>query len=149
MEQMKNDAVNHPSHYTDGKYECIDFIESWGLGFHLGNAVKYITRAGKKDPGKTKEDLEKAIWYVKRARTYDKPHIYYASSITTHCSGNPLDISTEKEKKKIDAYDYICDKQLSYPLGLALFHIIRGELEEALIHLDEAILEVQYEVKLQ
>ena len=144
----EHDAVNHPKHYTDGKYECIDFIESWGLGFHLGNAVKYITRAGKKDPEKTKEDLEKAIWYVKRARTYDNPHVYYASPVIS-CCGDPLGISTEKAEKKIDAYDYICDKQLSYPLGLALLRIIHGELEEALIHLDEAILEVQYEVKLQ
>ena len=62
----KNDPVNHPSHYTDGKIEVIDFIEDKKLGFHLGNAVKYIARAGKKDPAKTVEDLEKAIWYIKR-----------------------------------------------------------------------------------
>lgn len=60
------DNVNHPSHYTDGKIEVIDFIEDKHLGFHLGNAIKYIARAGKKDPTKTKEDLEKAIWYIKR-----------------------------------------------------------------------------------
>lgn len=63
---IMNDPVNHPSHYTDGKIEVIDFIEDKKLGFHLGNAVKYITRAGKKDPAKTVEDLEKAIWYIKR-----------------------------------------------------------------------------------
>lgn len=62
----KNDPVNHPSHYTDGKIEVIDFIEDKKLGFHLGNAVKYISRAGKKNPAKTVEDLEKAIWYIKR-----------------------------------------------------------------------------------
>lgn len=61
-----NDDVNHPSHYTDGKIEVIDFIEDKHLGFHLGNAIKYIARAGKKDPTKTKEDLEKAIWYINR-----------------------------------------------------------------------------------
>lgn len=61
-----DDPVNHPSHYTDGKIEVIDFIEDKKLGFHLGNAVKYIARAGKKDPTKTVEDLEKAIWYIKR-----------------------------------------------------------------------------------
>lgn len=69
---MFNDPVNHPAHYTGGKYECIDFIESWGLGFHLGNAVKYIVRAGKKDPEKKEEDLKKALWYLKRA-AQDKP----------------------------------------------------------------------------
>ena len=62
----KNDPVNHPSHYTDGKIEVIDFIEDKKLGFHLGNAVKYISRAGKKDPNKEIEDLEKAIWYIQR-----------------------------------------------------------------------------------
>ena len=67
----EHDPVNHPKHYTDGKYECIDFIESWGLGFHLGNAVKYITRAGKKEPEKTKEDLEKALWYLERFLKYN------------------------------------------------------------------------------
>lgn len=61
-----NHPVNHPSHYTDGKIEVIDFIEDKGLGFHLGNAVKYIARAGKKDPDKAVEDLEKARWYLDR-----------------------------------------------------------------------------------
>lgn len=59
-------AVHSPKHYTDGKIEVIDFIEDKGLGFHLGNCVKYVARAGKKDPNKTKEDLNKAIWYIKR-----------------------------------------------------------------------------------
>ena len=50
--QPKHDPVNHPAHYTDGKIEVIDFIEDKGFGFNLGNAVKYISRAGKKDPSK-------------------------------------------------------------------------------------------------
>lgn len=62
----KNKSVNHPTHYNSGKIEVIDFIEDQKLGFHLGNAVKYISRAGKKDPAKVKEDLEKAIWYIQR-----------------------------------------------------------------------------------
>ena len=61
-----SDVVNHPSHYTDGKIEVIDFIEDKGLNFHRGNAVKYIARAGKKDPSKEIEDLEKAVWYLRR-----------------------------------------------------------------------------------
>lgn len=61
-----SDAVNHPSHYNQGKIEVIEFLEDKNLGFHLGNAVKYISRAGKKDPNKTVEDLEKAIWYLRR-----------------------------------------------------------------------------------
>lgn len=63
---MLNDNVNHPSHYTDGKIEVIDFIEDKGLNFHRGNAVKYIARAGKKDKFKEVEDLEKAAWYINR-----------------------------------------------------------------------------------
>jgi hypothetical protein len=61
-----NDPVSHPAHYTTGKIECIEYIEDKGLGFHLGNAVKYITRAGKKSPDKKIEDLRKAMWYIDR-----------------------------------------------------------------------------------
>lgn len=62
----KTEMVDHPAHYTDGKIEVIDYIEDKHLGFCLGNAVKYISRAGKKDKSKEIEDLEKAIWYIKR-----------------------------------------------------------------------------------
>lgn len=60
------DNVNHPAHYNFGKIEVIDFIEQQHLGFHLGNSVKYISRAGRKDPAKTIEDLKKAVWYLNR-----------------------------------------------------------------------------------
>ena len=64
--QPPEDAVNHPLHYTSGKIETIDFIEDQSLNFHRGNAVKYIVRAGKKDPEKEIEDLKKAAWYINR-----------------------------------------------------------------------------------
>lgn len=67
---VNNDPVNNPAHYTDGKIETIEFIEDKKLGFCLGNAVKYISRAGKKDPTKEVEDLRKAIWYIQR-RIYE------------------------------------------------------------------------------
>ena len=60
------DMVNHPEHYTDGGIETIDFIEAKKLPYHLGNALKYISRAGKKNKDKTIEDLQKAIWYIDR-----------------------------------------------------------------------------------
>ena len=63
---MINDNVNHQSHYTDGKIEVIDFIEDKKLNFHRGNAVKYLARAGKKNPEKEVEDLKKAAWYINR-----------------------------------------------------------------------------------
>lgn len=58
--------VNSPTHYNTGAIEVILAIEDWKLNFHLGNAVKYVARAGKKDPSKKIEDLEKAIYYIKR-----------------------------------------------------------------------------------
>ena len=61
-----NDPVNHPSHYTSGSIEVIDFIEDQKLTYHLGSAMKYICRAGKKDPTKTVVDLQKAVWYINR-----------------------------------------------------------------------------------
>lgn len=62
----ENDIVNRPAHYTDGKIEVIEYIEDKKLGFCLGNAIKYISRAGKKDPSKEIEDLQKAKWYIER-----------------------------------------------------------------------------------
>lgn len=59
-----NDPVNHPSHYTKGKIEVADFIADQKLNFDRGNAVKYVCRAGSKDPEKEVQDLEKAIWYI-------------------------------------------------------------------------------------
>lgn len=66
IKKQIGDAVNHPSHYTDGKIEVIDFIEDKKLGYHLGNVVKYVSRAGKKNPDKEIEDLKKARWYLNR-----------------------------------------------------------------------------------
>jgi len=60
------DMVNHPDHYKSNKYEVIDIIEAFNLTFGLGNTVKYILRAGKKDPSKTLEDYKKARWYLDR-----------------------------------------------------------------------------------
>lgn len=58
-------VINHPSHYTAYKgIEVIDLTEQ--MNFNRGNAVKYIARAGLKDPDKEVEDLEKAVWYIKR-----------------------------------------------------------------------------------
>lgn len=63
--EKKGDSVNHPAHYTAYKgVEVIDLTEQ--MNFNRGNAVKYIARAGLKDPSKEKEDLEKALWYIKR-----------------------------------------------------------------------------------
>lgn len=69
----KQDNVNSPAHYNTGKIEVIEFIEDQKLNYHIGNSVKYLCRAGKKDPSKLVEDLEKAIWYIKRYIEIQKP----------------------------------------------------------------------------
>jgi succinate dehydrogenase/fumarate reductase cytochrome b subunit len=62
-------TVDHPPHYggEGNPYEVIKVIEAWGLGFHLGNAVKYIARAGSKGEEEDEvTDLRKAVWYINR-----------------------------------------------------------------------------------
>jgi hypothetical protein len=64
--KRKADDVEHPAHYTFGAVEVIDAIEAWGLGYHLGNVVKYLVRAGRKSADTEVQDLEKAAWYLAR-----------------------------------------------------------------------------------
>ena len=68
-----SENVNHPDHYQFGekdkdassKYEAIKVIEAWDLDFHLGNVIKYISRAGRKSEVPL-EDMKKAKWYIDR-----------------------------------------------------------------------------------
>jgi TPR repeat protein len=82
------DEVKHPSHYNQGpieadgtaRFEVIKVIEDWGLGFKLGNALKYILRAGHKGHpdsrrDKQREDLKKALWYLSRAAEKGETHV--------------------------------------------------------------------------
>jgi hypothetical protein len=63
--QVAIETVNHPPHYTKGGIETIDFIEAKDLNYRLGNVIKYVSRAGKKNSDPI-EDLEKAAWYLQR-----------------------------------------------------------------------------------
>lgn len=63
---MNNDVINHPSHYTDGTIEVWDYIKDKNLNYFLGNAIKYISRAGKKDKNAYIQDLKKAIAYLEK-----------------------------------------------------------------------------------
>lgn len=65
-----NDEINHPSHYTAGSIEVIDFLEAWDFPFHLANTIKYICRAGRKDKNALVTDLKKAVWYINRYIDY-------------------------------------------------------------------------------
>lgn len=93
----KTEVVNHPEHYGgDTTYEVIKVIEAWGLdkSFNLGNAVKYVARAGKKAfiaagqggdySVSRREDLKKAAWYLNREiENLDKRQAIF---LATHCS---------------------------------------------------------------
>lgn len=61
-----SNSVAHPAHYNSGRVEVIEFIEDQKLDYHRGNCLKYVCRAGKKDPAKLIEDIQKAIWYLER-----------------------------------------------------------------------------------
>lgn len=63
-----SEKIDHPQHYggAENPYEAIKVIEAWDLGFCLGNTVKYLARAGKKDPSAHIDDLKKARWYLDR-----------------------------------------------------------------------------------
>ena len=67
VEDTFQNLVDHPEHYggEDNPYEAIKVIEAWDLDFHLGNVVKYISRAGKKHD-RPLEDIRKAKWYLDR-----------------------------------------------------------------------------------
>jgi hypothetical protein len=73
---MSYDPVNHPAHYTkDRKYEPLAVIEDWKLNYRTGSALKYISRAGRKED--TVQDLQKAIFYLQReVDSLQKPNPY-------------------------------------------------------------------------
>lgn len=82
------ETVDHPPHYGgDTTYETIKVIEAWGLDFALGNCVKYISRAGRKDPEALLEDLHKAAWYlqheIERLTPGDPMAAFKAAGIST------------------------------------------------------------------
>lgn len=68
QEYEMSNTIEHPKHYggENDPYEAIKVIEAWGLGFHLGNVIKYLSRAGKKSRQTLLEDLRKAKWYLER-----------------------------------------------------------------------------------
>ena len=67
---MEKEMVNHPDHYggKNSVYEVVKVCEAWDLDkdAYLFNVVKYIARAGKKNPDKEIEDLKKAMFYLDR-----------------------------------------------------------------------------------
>lgn len=62
--ETKTDEIRHPSHYCFGKYEPVKVIQDWKLSFCLGNVVKYLARAGRKEGNSKLQDLLKAKQYI-------------------------------------------------------------------------------------
>lgn len=117
---MNNDIINHPAHYTDGKFETIEAIESWRLGYHLGNAIKYISRAGKKSKDTELEDLRKARWYIRRYLIHHRD-----------------------DTESLSAVEYATDKGLDQDLTLAVRYLAAQPkyfyVLQALVALENAI----------
>lgn len=109
--------VKNPSYYNRGKIEVWEFIEDQGLDYHTGNAVKYIARAGFKDPSKEVEDLQKAVAFLERkikvlngttdTNTGIKTFLDYKESVTENQNKflkNKFDIGTNALSESIDSY---------------------------------------------
>lgn len=112
-----SDNVKNPSYYNRGKIEVWEFIEDQGLDYHTGNAVKYIARAGYKDPSKEVEDLQKAITFLERkikvlngttdTFTEIKTFLDYKESVTENQNKflkDKFDICTNMLSESIDSY---------------------------------------------
>lgn len=99
-----NDTIERPAHYTYSAIEPISVIEAWALGFHLGNVLKYVARAGRKDS--KIEDLRKARWYldreIKRMEEDEAEKVSDddGSSICPECNG----IGTSRLSNRPDDY---------------------------------------------
>jgi len=134
----KNDPVNHPSHYTRGKIEVIDFIETWGLDnlMHIGTAVKYICRAGYKDPDMYATDLSKAVWYLNRA--LQKIENGFILSYGEHMPGDP----------HIELPTFLKDQGLyaNWNLSVAMFYICYAVNDDTIMFLEMAISYLEDEI---
>lgn len=140
-ETKMTEVINHPVHYAHGrKYEPIDVIESWGLGFSLGNAVKYIARTYRKSDPLT--DLRKARWYLDRVLRRGLHEVPDTITVTY-----PVDPSYAR---KFEIIDVIEDWGLGFSLGNALLNIAdmyrnsdpMASLQTAAWFLDRVILQL-------
>lgn len=117
------DVVNHPSHYT--KYKGLEIIDlTRQMDFNLGNAVKYIARAGLKDPSTEIQDLEKAIWYVEDEIVWmDNPFVNH-----TRYGTLPIVLSAQLTVNRGYAVEHICresTKDLELAVGFLRLEIDR------------------------
>lgn len=122
-DNLENDNVNHPSHYTDGKYEVIQFVHDYMLWFDDGNAVKYICRAGKKNEDTYLEDLKKAEWYL---------YSWYEFTMEINDYRAFCEYRFKKLKKdRINVADFCRDKKLGFDLTKVINFIVLGRPYDA------------------
>lgn len=131
----REDVVNHPSHYTDGKYEVIDFIHQYAPIMDAGNAVKYISRAGKKDEDKYVEDLKKARWYLYSCHEL----IHSFPGLIQFCTDYRKNYCTFTGKEKINVGDYCKDKKLPFELVKVINYIVLDEYYTAYCEINRYI----------
>lgn len=126
------EKIDHPQHYGgDTVYEAIKVIEAWGLGFNLGNAVKYISRAGRKD--NILEDLKKARWYLTREIT-EHENSFREAYKSSYIAGF-IKEGLVPQAAVANAVNYIkrADKRVK----------VLQDLKEALKYLDDEILDLE------
>lgn len=146
METKQLDIINKASHYNVGKFEVIDVIEEFNLGFNIGNALKYIARAGKKDRLKTVEDLKKARYYIERELSLVEKHGIWRNA--------QLKV-TEEDRVTDISHDWKLSVRLECVIHAILFstmvrgrgHVLTKDItkhfKDALIYLNDEIRELE------
>jgi hypothetical protein len=123
------DIINHPQHYTNGKYEVIEVIEDWRVCYHLGNVIKYIARHQYKEH--PIEDLRKAEWYLKRLIDFQNKFTY------EH-------LCQISKSRATDTFEEIMiDWALSADLIIVLKNIIERNFEKSLEVLSNYIIKLE------
>lgn len=113
----KEDSVNHPSHYT--QYEGMEVIElTERMSFNLGNAVKYIARAGFKNPDTEIEDLRKAIFYIQR----ESARVFKIQGYGGEYEELVQTLSSQMMYNRAVAVQFVC-RQNNESLAMAIEHL--------------------------
>jgi hypothetical protein len=144
--------VNNPSHYggKDNPYEAIKVIEAWGLNFHLGNTVKYLSRMGKKEGEASNKDLLKAQWYLDREvknktkKELSKPDDLVRDGIKKLLKASILYLNQQLELDLELIYRYAQD---GHPLPDSLCDLLNEVDNENSIYLIDVIKEVLQELQ--
>lgn len=113
IEKNNNDLVNHPAHYCDGGIETIDYITLLKAPFDIGNAIKYISRAGKKEGSSAIQDIEKARFYI----THYLEHLSVQSRYM-------IDDGLTFRPDEIKAYEFVEAKRITDANLIAAIHFI-------------------------